>query len=93
MLTTQNDLPEIVETHLRDFSLRLDVLEKKIESGFPLGDPIEHRKVHEQYIKDAAERASLWKSLREKTITGIIWAGLILLSTSLWEYLKTLVKQ
>jgi hypothetical protein len=71
----------------------LDVLEKKIESGFPLGDPIEHRKVHEQCIKDAAERAALWKSVREKTITGIIWAGLILLSTSLWEYLKTLVKQ
>lgn len=72
---------------------QLSIINARLDSGFPYGDPVEHRKVHEQYIKDAVERASLWKSIREKTITGIIWAGLILLSTSLWEYLKNLVKQ
>lgn len=91
--------PEQISQHLELHTLelkqyidtQLSAIHSRIDSGFPCGDPIEHRKVHEQYIKDAVERASLWKSIREKTITGIIWACLILLGTSLWEYLKTLV--
>lgn len=90
-------ISENISPHLQERFQRIEdqlrILNEKIEKGFPAGDPIEHRKAHEQYIKDAAERAVLWQSIREKTITGIIWAGLIFLSTSLWEYLKTLVKQ
>lgn len=67
-------------------------LHKKIESGFPYGDLIEHRKVHENYIKQAAERAALWKSVREKTVTGIVWAGLMLIGSALWEFIKAALK-
>lgn len=92
-----DDIPENLRAHhaliIKHIDERFCALDEKLKTGFPYGDLVEHRKVHEQYIKDAAERSALWKSVREKTITGIIWAGLILLSTSLWEYLKTLVKQ
>lgn len=71
---------------------RFEDLNKKIESGFPYGDLIEHRKVHESYIKEAAERAALWKSVREKTITGIVWAGLMLIGSALWEFAKVALK-
>lgn len=67
-------------------------LHKKIESGFPDGDLVEHRKVHENYIKHAAERAALWKSVREKTVTGIVWAGLMLIGSALWEFIKATLK-
>jgi len=92
-LSNPESIPEHLRDHFQHIHSRLHSLDKKVDSGFPEGDLAAHRKVHEQYIKDAAARASLWKSVREKTITGIIWASLILLSTSLWEYLKTLVKQ
>ena len=35
---------------------RFDALEKLIKSGFPDGNPEEHRKVHERYIKGAKGR-------------------------------------
>lgn len=64
----------------------------RIDSGFPGGDPVEHRKVHEHYIREASERAALWKSIREKTITGIVWAGLMLIGSALWDFIKTALK-
>ena len=67
-------------------------LHKKIDSGFPDGDLVEHRKVHENYIKQVAERAALWKSVREKTVTGIVWAGLMLIGSALWEFIKATLK-
>lgn len=64
----------------------------RIDSGFPNGDPVEHRKVHEHYMREASERAALWKSIREKTITGIVWAGLMLIGSALWDFIKTALK-
>lgn len=75
-----------------ELELKITELHKKIESGFPYGDLTEHRKVHESYIKEAAERAALWKSVREKTITGIVWAGLMLIGSALWEFAKAALK-
>lgn len=57
-------------------------------SGFPAGDIDAHRRVHEGYIKDAEERASLWRAVREKTISGAVWAALMMLAAALWNYFK-----
>lgn len=64
----------------------------RIDSGFPGGDPVEHRKAHEHYIRETSERAALWKSIREKTITGIVWAGLMLVGSALWDFIKTALR-
>lgn len=75
-----------------ELELKIAELHKKIDSGFPDGDLVEHRKVHENYIKQAAERAALWKSVREKTVTGIVWAGLMLIGSALWEFIQATLK-
>ena len=44
---------DTLQKHMDD---RFDALEKLIKSGFPEGDPEEHRKVYERYTKGAKER-------------------------------------
>lgn len=75
-----------------ELELKIAELHKKIDSGFPYGDLVEHRKVHENYIKHVAERAALWKSVQEKTVTGIVWAGLMLIGSALWEFIKVTLR-
>lgn len=91
-MSNLESIPEHLREHFQHIHSQLHSLDKKVESGFPEGDLAAHRKVHEQYIKDAAERASLWKSVREKTITGMVWACLILFGSACWEYIRILVK-
>lgn len=52
------------------FDAKLEELSNLFKSGFPGGDPVEHRKVHESYIREAQERSAMWKSFREKLISG-----------------------
>lgn len=68
------------ERHIELFNL--------IKSGFPEGDIEAHRRVHEGYIKDAEEKASLWRAVREKTISGAVWAALMMLAAAIWGYIK-----
>lgn len=81
---------QIMAAHIDE---RFDQLVSLIKSGFPNGDPESHRRVHEGYIQEAADRAALWKSLREKTITGVVWGLLVLLGTVLWEWFKAEVRK
>lgn len=66
---------------------QFDDLKKHIDSGFPNGDPGRHREVHEGYIKEAQDRRELWKSVREKTISSAVWAGLMLVAAAVYNYL------
>ena len=75
------------------FDGRLDAQEKMLRSAFPDGDLDGHRRAHETVIASAADMATLWKSVREKTISGSIWAGIVLLAAALWEYVKDQVKR
>ena len=58
-------------------------------SAFPDDDPKKHRDYHEdvmQYMKDNRE---MWKSIREKTLAGLIWAGVAALGAAIWQVIKT----
>ena len=74
---------------MRHMDARFDQLEKLIKSGFPHGDPDAHRRVHETFISEAAERAALKKSIIEKIVTGGVWSVIVLVALAVWEYLKT----
>ena len=56
---------DTLQKHMDD---RFDVLEKLIKSGFPEGDPEEHRKVHEGYIKGPLEREHCRKSYESERL-------------------------
>ena len=75
------------------FDRRFDSLEKTIESAFPDGDLDGHRRSHETVIAAANDRASMWKAVREKTVSGGVYAALGLLIMAIWEYFKAEVKK
>jgi len=83
---------EATQTHLLQSVQRLqesiDSLSELIKSGFPGGDPGSHRKVHEGYIAEAETRKKLKLSVIEKTLTGVVWASIVVIAYALWEYIK-----
>ncbi len=84
-----NETNRRTEDTLREhIDQRFDDLERLIRSGFPNGDPVQHRQVHEGYINEAAARAALRKAIFEKILSGSVMAGLGLLALAAWEFLK-----
>lgn len=81
---------ELIREH---FDKRLDEVIVLIKSGFPNGDPVEHCKAHEARIKNAAERAELYKSIRDKSITGVFLSLASFVLLALWEYFKSEVRK
>ena len=75
------------------FDARFDEQNKVLRSAFPDGDLDGHRRAHQTVMAAAADRDARWKSVWEKTISGGIWAGIVLLAAALWEYIKDQVKR
>ena len=71
--------------------VKLSELRHLIEDGFPNGDTRAHREVHERYIREAADRAALWKSIREKLVTSAVYAVALLVAGALWQHVVTLI--
>lgn len=70
------------------FDAKFDELKALLRSAFPGGDPEEHRRYHDEAIEFMRERRELWKSIRERSITGLVWAALIALGSAVWHYLQ-----
>lgn len=65
----------------------------ELKTAFPKGDLDGHRRAHETVMSDAADREKLWKAVLEKTISGSVWAAIVLLAMALWELVKDRVKK
>ena len=87
----ESRLQEGRKTMTDHFDERFDDLERVLRDGFPGGNPAKHREVHEGFMQEAADARALWKSVKEKSITSGVWAGLGLLLLAVWEYLKVSV--
>ena len=73
------------KTHIsRHMDTRFQELQNLIKSGFPNGDPIKHREMHEELLRQLLDRRELWKSIREKTITGAVYSALIFIALAVW---------
>ena len=72
---------------------RFDALEKLIKSGFPDGDPEEHRKVHEGYIKEAKEREEVRLAVKKSLYSSGTWLALLTLVAALASYLGIEVRK
>ncbi len=68
-------------------------LRKLILAGFPDSDPAGHRKHHEESIEFYKDMKDLAKEVRNHTVKGVIWAALILVGLSLWQFTKTKIGQ
>ena len=68
---------------------RFDALEKLIKSGFPDGDPEEHRKVHEGHIKEAKEREEVRLAVKKSLYSSGMWLAILTLRANNVYILRT----
>ena len=91
MNSTSKDGPErrdrrqgdLLQRHMDD---RFDQLEKLIKSGFPEGNPEEHRKVHEGYIKEVKEKEEVRLAVKKSLYSSGIWLFILTLLAALASY-------
>ena len=63
---------------------------KNLEGAFADGDYDGHRRYHKVLIESLEERRRLRKAIQEKTISGLVWAAIVWLSTRAYDLiLKT----
>ena len=74
---------DTLQKHMND---RLDALEKLIKSGFPEGDPEEHRKVHESYIKEAKEREEVRMAVKKSLYSSGTWLAILTILAAVASY-------
>lgn len=77
-----------IYSRLTQISDQLKDLDGLIRSGFPNGDPVTHRLVHETYIKEAESRSLMWRDVKTKIIGGALWAALVAIALASWASLK-----
>ena len=66
----------------------ITAVNQKIMSAFPSGDVDGHKRYHETMIEDMQSRKDLTKAIKEKTISGLIWAGMVAAGAAGWHELK-----
>ena len=82
-------LEERASSESAQLNARFDKLEALLKSGFPGGDPEEHRRYHDEVIDFMRERRELWKAIREKTLTALLWSGLLTVGSAIYHFIKT----
>lgn len=60
----------------------------RVAKAFPGGDTDGHRRYHETVVQMLEEKRRLRVAVQEKTISGLIWAGLVGLATLMWHQIK-----
>jgi len=74
-----------IDAHQVECSERMGSVEKKLDSvisGFSNGDFEGHRRYHDTIIEMLAERRRLRIAIQEKTISGLIWAAIVMLGAA-----------
>ena len=98
MSTPSDNPPQILDRRRSDkfqqhMDERFDALEKLIKSGFPDGNPEEHRKVHERRIKEAREREEVKLAVKKSLYSSGIWLAILTLVAALASYLGIEVRK
>lgn len=71
---------------------RADEMERRFTEAFPAGDHLGHRAYHDMMIEEARDRKKLIAAVKEKTIGGLVWAGVIAIGLSMFQYVKAMLK-
>jgi hypothetical protein len=82
------DRVDTLEDEMGHVKRRVDDLYK----AFPANDLEGHRRAHEAMIEDINTRKRLTEVIREKTISGLIWLGIVAIGTAVWKHFLTIVK-
>lgn len=66
-----------------------DEVEAKWKAAFPNGDYVGHCAYHDLMIDAARDRKKLIAAVKEKTISGLVWAGILFVGLAILSYLKS----
>lgn len=69
-----------------------DEMEAKWKLAFPGGDHVAHCGYHDLMIEEIRDRKRLINAIKEKTISGLVWAGVIAVGLALLQWAKNFVK-
>lgn len=64
----------------------------QVINAFPSGDIDGHRAYHETMIEMLQEKRRLRMAIVEKTISGLLWAAIVVVLSALWLYIKEKLK-
>lgn len=67
-------------------------MERRFAEAFPGGDHVGHCRYHTLMIEDIEARKRLRQAILEKTLSGLIWSGVVGLAAAAWFYLKAQIK-
>lgn len=84
----QLETVEKIDSLGKDINKKLDI----ISSAFPSSDFEGHRRYHETVIELLAERRRLRIAIQEKTISGLIWVGIVGMGTAVWHGVVSYIK-
>lgn len=65
---------------------------RQLNKAFPGGDTEGHRRYHETMIAMLEERRRLRIAIQEKTISGLVWGGMVLVALAMWQFVIAKVK-
>lgn len=77
-----------IDDHAVETNNRLSSIENKIVmvcSAFPENDFEGHRRYHQELIDVLKERRAFYRSFREKTAFGIVWAVVVWVGLAVWH--------
>lgn len=77
-----------IDQHAMETSERLSSIETKltvVSAAFPAADFEGHRRYHQSLIEILEERKALYRSIREKTLIGILWAAIVWVGIAVWH--------
>lgn len=80
-----------IDSHAVSTNEKLSTLENKLDTmrtAFPAGDIEGHKRYHQTMIDMLDERRKLRMAIQEKTVSGLIWAGIVGTSLAVWHELS-----
>lgn len=70
-----------------------DEFETKFKTAFPHGDHVGHAAYHDLMIEQIRDRKRLIAAVREKTLTALVWSGMIGFGLAVWHYVVDSVRR
>ena len=65
----------------------------RLKEAFPACDVDGHRRYHQLIIDNTEAKRQLTKAIKEKTISGLLWSGVVWLATEGWSHLPKLFEK
>lgn len=80
-----------LDERVTELERRADAIEMRFAAAFPGGDYEGHRRYHDLIIEHTVEVKRLRRVIFEKTISGLVWALLVVVGIAMFRYLKDLL--